>query len=93
MYAKRSIGFDWGSAVSSAINAASSVVQSTQATKQAQQAANIAFYNAQAAQSQAAAQNRVTGGINPTVLIVGAGIVTGKQIGRASCRERVLRLV
>ena len=24
---------------------------------------------------------------------LGAGIVTGKQIGRASCRERVLRLV
>ena len=77
MYAKRAIGFDWGTAVTSAFNAVSSVVQNTQATKQAQQAANISFYNAQAAQAQAAQQNQARGGVNSTVLIVGAVAVLG----------------
>ncbi len=73
MYAKRAIGFDWGSAVSAALNTVTSVVQNTQATKQAQQAANIAFYNAQAAQS--AAVNQPTGGINKNVLLIGGAAV------------------
>ena len=75
MYAKRAIGFDWGTAVSSAINAASSVVANTQATKQAQQAANIAFYNAQAAQAAAAGANRPTGGVDTKVLLIGGAAV------------------
>lgn len=76
-YAKRQIGFDWGSLISTAINTAASYGSSVQQTKQAQAAANISFYNAQAAQSAAAAQGAQNQSNTKLFLIVGGVAVLG----------------
>jgi cobalamin biosynthesis Mg chelatase CobN len=77
MYAKRQIGFDWGSLVSTALNAATSYGASVQQTKQAQAAANISFYNAQAAAAQAQSNAAKSQDNMKLYLIVGGVAVVG----------------